>query len=183
MYFTLADLITDIAQNACESTANRVEIEINENDREFRFFVRDNGKGMTELELDKAIDPFVTDGEKHPHRKIGLGLPFFVQTVEQSGGGWDMRSEKGKGTTATAWFDTDNADTPPVGDLAEMFRTSLLFESTDEIIIYRSRNTGSKKPLNYRIRKSELEGTLGDLNDAESAVLLNLYLHSLEGEE
>ena len=183
MHFTLADLITDITQNACESGADLVELEVKQTGGEFRFLVRDNGKGMTEEELNKAVDPFVTDGIKHPHRKIGLGLPFLIQTAIQSGGGWDVKSDKGKGTTATAWFDTGNMDTPPVGDLAGMFRTVLLFEGPDEMIIRRFRETENHDPLDYEISKSELSSALGGLEDAESMILLKRYLQSLEENE
>jgi len=181
MHFTLTDLVADITQNGCESGAKLVELEIQENDREFRFVVRDNGKGMTAEELSRALDPFVTDGIKHPHRKVGLGLPFLIQTAEQSGGGWDIQSEKGKGTTATAWFDTGNVDTPPLGDLPGMFRTILMFDGPDEVVIRRRRN--GEKPLEYEVRKSELVEALGGLEDAGSLAMLGQYLRSQEEEE
>jgi len=177
MHFTLADLVTDITQNACESGAALIELELRAADREFRFIVRDNGKGMTTEELQKVIDPFVTDGIKHPHRKVGLGLPFLIQTAEQSGGGWDIQSEKGKGTTVTAWFDTGNVDMPPVGDVPGMFRTILMFEGPEDILIRRFRQ---QEDENYEVRKSELVEALGGLEDAGSLVLLGEYLRSLE---
>ena len=187
MHFTLADLVTDITQNACESGATLVELEITESGGEFRFLVRDNGKGMTKEEMGRAIDPFVTDGVKHPHRKVGLGLPFLIQTAEQSGGGWDVQSEKGRGTTATAWFDMGNVDTPPVGDLPGMFRTILMFGGPDDVVIRRLRQLGGEgqggSPLDYEIRKSELEEALGGLEDTGSLVLLDQYLRSLEEED
>ena len=175
MHFTLADLVTDITQNAVESGADTVELDVNEDGKEFRFIVKDNGKGMTKEELGRAIDPFVTDGIKHPNRKVGLGLPFLIQTAELSGGGWDIKSEKGKGTTVTAWFDAANVDMPPVGDIPVMFRTILMFESKAEIILRR------KKPSDeYEVRKSELIDALGGLEDTGSLVLLGDYLRSLE---
>ena len=183
MHFTLADLVTDITQNACESGAALVELEITENSKEFRFLVRDNGKGMNNEEMDRAIDPFVTDGIKHPHRKVGLGIPFLIQTTEQSGGGWNAHSEKGKGTTATAWFDTGNVDTPPVGDLPGMFRTILMFEGPEDIVIRRFRQMDGEEPQDYEIRKSELAEALGDLEDAGSLLLLDKYLRSLEEDD
>ena len=94
MHFTLAELVTDITQNACEAGAETVELEIREGGGEFRFLVRDNGKGMSKEELERAVDPFVTDGVKHPNRKVGLGIPFLIQTAEQSGGGWEIMSAK-----------------------------------------------------------------------------------------
>jgi hypothetical protein len=191
MHFTLADLVTDITQNGCESGAKLVELEVTEKapsgktDGEFRFLVRDNGKGMTKEELGRAIDPFVTDGIKHPHRKVGLGLPFLIQTAEQSGGGWDIQSEKGEGTTITAWFDTGNVDMPPVGDLPGMFRTILMFTGPEEIVIRRQRNSEAADvlALDYEMRKSELIEALGDFEDAGALVLLGQYLRSQENEE
>jgi len=183
VHFTLADLVTDITQNGCESGAKLVELEVRETDKEFRFVVRDNGKGMTKEQLAHALDPFVTDGVKHPHRKVGLGLPFLIQTAEQSGGGWDMQSEKGKGTTATAWFDTGNVDTPPVGDLPSMFRSILMFDGPDEIVITRSRHLDGEDPLDYEARKTELIEALGSFEDTGALVLLNQYLRSLEFDE
>jgi anti-sigma regulatory factor (Ser/Thr protein kinase) len=183
MHFTLADLVTDITQNAVEAGADTVELEVSEsaspNGGEFRFLVRDNGKGMTEEELKRAIDPFVTDGIKHPHRKVGLGLPFLIQTAEQSGGNWDIKSEKGKGTMVTAWFDTGNVDIPPTGDIPGMFRTILMFDSKAEIILRRKKPGGDE----YEVRKSELAEALGGLEDAGSLVLLGEYLRSLEESE
>jgi hypothetical protein len=182
VYFSLADLVTDITQNAVEAGASEVDLEVSDGGGEFRFLVRDNGKGMTEDELKRAVDPFVTDGIKHPHRKVGLGLPFLIQTAEQSGGGWDIKSEKGKGTTVTAWFDTGNVDIPPVGDVAGMFRTILMFNSEAEIIIRRKKlQSGAEDE--YEIKKSELAEALGGLEDAGSLVLLGEYLRSLEDSE
>ena len=183
MHFTLTDLVTDITQNGVESGAELVELEVRENvngeGEEFRFTVRDNGKGMSPEELKKAQDPFITDGIKHPHRKVGLGLPFLIQTAEQSGGGWEIKSEKGKGTEVCAWFDTANVDTPPLGDVSGMFRTILLFSGPKEMVIRRS---SEKKGIDYELRKTELAEALGGLDDTESLILLNRYLHSIEEE-
>jgi len=187
LHFTLADLVTDIAQNAAESGAGCIELEIREtrpagsvkSGHEFRFAVTDNGKGMDGEELKRALDPFVTDGIKHPNRKVGLGLPFLIQTAEQSGGGWDIKSEKGRGTTASAWFDAENVDTPPAGDIPGMFRTILLFAGPGEVILRRVIKTGGGD-LEYEVRKSQLVDALGDLEDTGSLVLLDKYLRSLE---
>ena len=108
MHFTLTDLVTDIAQNGVESGASQVELFLSETGeslerssiepssverssgakREFRFTVKDNGRGMSSEEQLLARDPFVSDGIKHPNRKVGLGIPFLIQTAEISGGGF-----------------------------------------------------------------------------------------------
>ena len=176
----------DITQNGIESGADLVELHITEtidssNQKEFRFTVKDNGKGMSSEELKRAQNPFVTDGIKHPHRKVGLGLPFLIQTAETSGGGWNMESEKGVGTEVTAWFDLGNFDTPPLGDIPGMFRTVLLFEGSAEVMIKRLKETADERErIEYEVRKTELLDALGDLGDTQSLVLLDQYLRSLE---
>jgi hypothetical protein len=182
MYFTLSDLVIDITQNAVESGASWVELEIRETDKEFRFILKDNGRGMNKHELEWAIDPFVSDGEKHPHRKVGLGIPFLIQTALQSGGGYDLHSEKGAGTTVTAWFDLTMPDTPPVGDISGMLRTVMLFAGPEEISIRRFRRQGEGE-LSYKTSKSELREALGNLEDATSLILLDRYLKSVEEDE
>jgi len=199
MHFTLMDLLTDIAQNGIESGADLVELEVSETltssgGGEFRFTIKDNGKGMSAAELKLAQDPFITDGVKHPNRKVGLGLPFLIQTAEQSGGGWNIDSEKRPeasdalpkaalcGTTVSAWFDLGNVDTPPIGDIPGTFRTSLLFEGPSEMVIRRSRQAPQGR-FNYEVRKTELVDALGGIEDVQSIVLLDRYLRSLEEDE
>jgi len=193
MHFTLTDLVTDIAQNGAESGAALLMLTVNETGNsaesgsggkgEFRFIVKDNGKGMSPEELKRAQDPFVTDGIKHPHRKVGFGLPFLIQTAEASGGGWNIESRKrgaeaeASGTEVSAWFDMGNVDTPPVGDIPGLFRSVLLFSGPSEIVI---RRTCEAPPLDYELRKTELIDALGDLEDVQSLILLDKYLKSLE---
>jgi len=219
VHFSLTDLAADIAQNGAESGAGTLELEIRETagsgsppKKEFRFIAGDNGKGMTAAELERAMDPFVTDGVKHPGRRVGLGIPFLIQTALQSGGGWRISSVKAggdvtvrsggertdeagstpgaSGTTVEAWFDLANVDTPPVGDIPGLFRTALLFPGPEEIVLRRSRTGGSggsdskgNADLDYEVKKTELiEALGGDLEDASSLVMLGQYLRSLEGD-
>ena len=210
MHFSLTDLAADITQNGAESGASLVELEIRETaaaalPAEFRFVIKDNGKGMSGDVLDRAMDPFVTDGVKHPGRKVGLGIPFLIQTALGSGGGWRISSARpgsetsvrsggnansfgaqgasAPGTTVEAWFDPGNVDTPPVGDIPGLFRTVLLFTGPEEIILRRSRRAEGKADLDYEVKKTELAEALGDLEDVSSLVLLGKYLRSLEGDD
>jgi hypothetical protein len=175
-------LVADITQNGAESGAALMELEIRETlvnaggqTGEFRFIARDNGKGMSAADLDRAVDPFVTDGVKHPGRRVGLGIPFLIQTALQSGGGWKIRSARAGepaavrgsepagageeavgaggavcGTTTEAWFDLANVDTPPLGDIPGLFRSVLLFEGPGEIVLKRSRTGGGAANPNGR---------------------------------
>jgi hypothetical protein len=186
MHFTLTDLVADITQNGAESGSDLVELEVSETgQKEFRFTVKDYGKGMTGEQLKRAQDPFVTDGIKHPHRKVGLGLPFLIQTAEQSGGGWEMESKENCGTTVSAWFDLGNFDTPPVGDIPGMFRTVLMFNGPSEIVIRRAKDAAESggERIDYELRKTELADALGNLEETQSLILLDKYIRSLEEAE
>jgi hypothetical protein len=184
LHYCLSDLVIDIFQNAAESGAALVELDLRETEKglngtpEFRFTVKDNGKGMDGEEVKRAVNPFENAGDKHPSRKLGLGLPFLIQAADQSGGGWSISSDKGKGTTVSAWFDRANVDTPPPGDIPGMFRTVLSFPGPAELRI-QYRREGGEGDLSYEVRKSELEEVLGGFEDAESQILLDQYLRSL----
>jgi hypothetical protein len=179
VHWCLCDLAADIIQNAAESGATAVEVDIAETDAEFRFRVRDDGKGMAPAELARARDPFHTDGIKHPGRRVGLGIPFLIQTAEQSGGGWKIDSAPGAGTTAEAWFDLGDIDAPPVGDVAGLVRTVLLFPGPAETLVRRTRRTAAGS-TEYEVSKSETAEALGGLETAGELALLDRYLRSLE---
>jgi hypothetical protein len=175
---TLSDLAADITKNACESGADTVVLEVMEMGSEFRFSVKDNGRGMSNDEAKRAVNPIAkeNDGEKG---KVGISIPFLIQTVDERAGGWNLNTVKGGGTTVSVWFDTENIETPPPGGIAALFCNVLLFPGPTEIIIRRLRRTG-KDDVRYEIRKTEISNAIGDLSDASSITLLRIYLQSLE---
>ena len=67
------------------------------------FVVRDNGRGMTEAEIEIALERFgqVDGGLARRHEGSGLGLPLARKLAELHGGSLTLQSEKGRGTTAT----------------------------------------------------------------------------------
>ena len=182
MHFTVCDLVLDLVQNATEAHSRIVTVAMDESDNQFRFEVQDDGKGMSPEELQKALDPFHSDGIKHPHRKVGLGLPFLVQTADQCGGGWEITSNKGQGTKVKAWFNLENVDTPPLGDIPGLIRMILLLPGPTELAVKRTLNRRNRQ-AHYEVRKTELQDVLGNLEEAGSQVLLNQYLYSLEKED
>lgn len=177
MHFTLCDLVADIAQNAAESGANEVHATLEQSADWFRFALADNGRGMTDLELAKAKDPFHSDGVKHPGRKVGLGIPFLVQTATVSGGEWSIDSRKGSGTTVRASFDLRNVDTPPLGDVPGLIRTMFLFAGPDEWVVRWIRE-GNEDEEDLELRKTELAEAVGGLESAAALNLLDQFLRS-----
>jgi hypothetical protein len=67
------------------------------------FVVRDNGSGMTEAEIEIALERFgpADGGIAGPHESSSLGLPLARKLAELHGGSLTLQSEKGRGTTAT----------------------------------------------------------------------------------
>jgi len=68
--------------------------------------VRDSGIGMTEREIDKALEPFgqVDSAINRRHPGTGLGLPLTKSMVEVHGGRLEIESQVGQGTMVRALF-------------------------------------------------------------------------------
>jgi hypothetical protein len=178
MHFGLGDYVLDIAQNAVEAGSGTVEIDLDETEEAFRVCIRDDGRGMTAEERERALDPFYTDGTKHARRKVGLGLPFLVQAADQSGGRWAIESAKGAGTKVDFSFPSACVDSPPTGDIPSLIAGLLCLPGTHEMIVRRKGPRGS-----YELRRSEISEAVGGLERASSLALLNDYLHSQEFDE
>lgn len=177
MHRTLGDFLSDLFQNSVEAGARCVDVELKEEGGLFVMRVADDGCGMTEEQMAKARDPFYTDGIKHPGRRVGLGLPFLVQTAEMTGGRFTMESEKGRGTTVEAVFPLGHMDTPPPGDWASTLSQLLALSGDFESRIHRKRDGRS-----YRITRWELKEALGSLEDLEALGLLRDFFLSAEAE-
>jgi hypothetical protein len=180
MHYTLCDMIADLAQNAVEAGSSVIDVSVDERVGALSFRIRDNGKGMNPALLERVKDPFYTDGIKHPSRKVGLGIPFLIQTASETGGSWELTSAEGKGTTVGGTFDTTNIDTPPVGDIPATFAQILTQSGSYEMNISRTRKGSEKDALDYRVSKTELTDALGELETAASLSLLRQYLAGLE---
>lgn len=182
MHYEIADYVLDIAQNARESGARNVSVKIAENPARVVVTVTDDGKGMDGDECAKALDPFYTDGKKHPGRKVGLGLPFLKQAAGQCNGSFSLVSEKGKGTKVEFSFDRRNVDCPPVGDMGALMVSLLSLPGSGQMIIDREKagETDGNPFLSYRLDRDELIGILGDLEHVSSLILLKEYVLSQE---
>jgi hypothetical protein len=108
--------ILDIVQNSIRANAKLIGIEIAERPDENQLIITitDDGAGMSQEQLQRAIDPFYTS---RTTRKVGLGLSLFKQNAEMTGGSFHIESEVGKGTTVTAVFGLNHIDRPVMGDL------------------------------------------------------------------
>jgi anti-sigma regulatory factor (Ser/Thr protein kinase) len=133
----LALHILDIAQNSLEAGAAEIEIEILENLRDDRMIirVRDNGRGMDPKMMAQATDPFFTTRKT---RRVGMGLPLMAAASKAAGGGLEIDSKQGQGTTIIATFRHGHIDRAPLGDI-EATLMALLAGQPNKDIVYRHR--------------------------------------------
>lgn len=177
MHATLCDLITDLVHNSIEAGATETTLKVEETETNLNVAIVDNGKGMNAKTLEKAKDPFYSDGQKHRHRKVGLGLPFLFQTAEMTGGTAAIESEEGIGTTVRFSFDRLNVDLPVFGNFATAATTLMSYGFEGNLRIERSVSGNG-----YAVDKTELTDALGELDDLDSLTLLKQFFETNEEE-
>lgn len=123
--------ILDIVQNSIAADAKNVSIEIAEDTKNDKMTVTvvDDGRGMSEEMLSSVKCPFSTSRKT---RKVGLGIPLLKYAAELTGGGIDIKSAVGKGTTVTAVFGLSNIDRQPLGNIAStVHQLTVMNEAVD----------------------------------------------------
>lgn len=165
----------DLVQNSAEANATEIELTVCEISEVIEFNVKDNGSGMSKETQSKAIDPFYSDGKKHTHRRVGLGLPFLLQTAEATGGRATIESEEDRGTLIRFSANAKHVDLPPFGNFASTAAMMISQPLNGNLRIVRKTETDS-----YTLSRAELEETLGDLTDAQNLILIKTYIESQE---
>ena len=144
--------ILDVAENSISGSAKRIEIRIDEDQEKdvLTIEINDDGKGMDEQMLQKALDPFFTT---RTTRRVGLGLPLLAQAARETDGKIELDSKPGGGTTVKATFCYSHPDRKPMGDIHETIRT--LVTGHPEIdFLYEHKKNGSV----YRFDTREIDG-------------------------
>lgn len=118
--------ILDVAENSVRAGASLIEIRISVQTEEdtLTVIIKDDGCGMSAEQVEKVQDPFYTT---RTTRRVGLGVPFFKQAAESTGGSFSMVSELGTGTVVTAVFGLSNIDRMPLGDISSTIYTLTVF--------------------------------------------------------
>ena len=106
----------DVAQNSITAGATLIEIRVEEDLQkgEMVISITDNGKGMSEEQVRRVVDPFYTT---RTTRKVGLGVPLFKMEAEMTGGDFSIQSQLGEGTQVRARFITSHVDMIPLGNI------------------------------------------------------------------
>jgi signal transduction histidine kinase len=117
--------ILDIVENSIAAMAKRIEIRIEEDQARdlVAIEIKDDGKGMDEQTVKKALDPFYTT---RTTRRVGLGLSLLAQAAEDSEGTFDLISSPGKGTTVNATFRLSHPDCKPMGDIGQTIQVLVM---------------------------------------------------------
>lgn len=148
--------ILDITENSVKAGATLTEITIDETDEKIVLTIKDDGCGMEPEMVKSVIDPFCTT---RTTRKVGLGIPLLKMAAEQTGGGIEIKSQKGEnhGTTVKAQFFKNHIDFTPLGDIVSTV-TTLIQGHPDTDFLFTHKKGGEQVVLDTRELRNVLEG-------------------------
>ena len=155
--------VYDLMENSIAAKASLIELTIIDSlkDNIYSFMIKDNGKGMSQDFLAKVTDPWTTT---RTTRKVGIGLSLIKMNTELCGGGMNIESEVGKGTTLGFWFQHDHIDRAPMGDLAGTI-VMLCAQHEDIHYIYRHITDEGEYTFDTDEVKEALDGmSMNDIN-------------------
>lgn len=102
---TLVNLIFNAA-DAIPESGGKIVLRTRKSGDMMEIQVQDSGSGISAEDLEKVFDPFFTT--KDPGKGTGLGLAVCLGLVESLGGGIDVSSVEGQGTTVTVALPIEN---------------------------------------------------------------------------
>jgi hypothetical protein len=144
--------ILDIVENSLQAGATLVEISLSIEKDRLDLTVKDNGRGMSEQELQKARDAFFSTKGK----RWGLGIPLLAQSAQEAEGALQIHSQVGKGTTLRLHYRLSHPDAKPLGNLGCTMMT-LLAGHPDVDFLLRLSHPGGTYTLDTReLRKAGL---------------------------
>jgi len=164
--------ILDIAENSIRAQARKIRISIQDDQAAglLTIEIEDDGQGMDEKMLHRAVDPFTTTRST---RKVGLGLPLLAESARQSGGDLTIRSSPGQGTLVKVVFHHSSIDMKPLGDMINTLMT-LVIGSPHIDFLYSHSKGDQNFSLDTAELKNQLEGT--PLHDPDVIMMIRQYL-------
>ncbi|RLQ87521.1 ATP-binding protein [Notoacmeibacter ruber] len=114
---SVQQILINLLSNAVKFTPSggRVEVELNDDGRNFTMTVRDTGIGIAEEDLPRLGKPFVQledSSLSRQHEGAGLGLSLVRGLAELQGGMMRIHSRVGEGTTVTVSIPNRGVDEP-----------------------------------------------------------------------
>ena len=150
--------VMDVAQNSVRAEASLIKIIVEESDKDdfLNISIEDNGCGMTEEQVSQVIDPFFTT---RTTRKVGLGIPLFKLSAEQTGGSFDIKSKAGEGTLTKASYKKSHVDMTPLGDINSTVEILIRCNPEIDFVFTHGTDSGS-----FTLDTRELKEVLGDVS-------------------
>ncbi|MCL2638297.1 MAG: ATP-binding protein [Oscillospiraceae bacterium] len=160
--------ILDIAQNSVKAQAKLIElaVEVDTAADTLTVLIKDDGCGMSAEQLERVTDPFFTTRDT---RSVGLGVPFYKDAAESTGGSFEITSELGVGTQVTAVFGLSHIDRAPLGDINATVEM-LVFYNTHIDFNYRYKVDDAEFTLDTQEIKELLEGAPIDAPDVKAFI-------------
>lgn len=149
--------ILDIAENSVAAGADQIEIRITEDSKKDLLSVEvfDNGRGMDEKTLKKALDPFFTTKTV---RRFGFGLSLLSEAAKSANGTFSLESKKGEGTRIKADFQHSHIDRKPMGDMGQTIITLIMgYPEIDFLYVH------NKDSREYCLDTKEIKAQIGDV--------------------
>lgn len=167
--------ILDVAENSVRAGADLIEIRVSVKPDEdtLTVIIKDDGCGMSPEQVAKVQDPFFTT---RTTRKVGLGVPFFKQAAESTGGNFQIESEKNKGTVVTAVFGLSHIDRMPLGDISSAIYTLVVFNETVDFLYTYTYGTAC-----FTLDTREMREMLGEgisFSEKEVSAFIREYLET-----
>jgi anti-sigma regulatory factor (Ser/Thr protein kinase) len=164
--------ILDIIENSIDAGARNIEIQIREDSKQdlLSIEIADDGKGMDEATLKKALDPFFTTKTV---RKVGLGLSLFRESAREANGDLEIQSKVGQGTRLRATFQRSHIDRRPLGDMRKTVMT-LIIGHPETRFKYVHEQDGRKFELDTKKLADK-----NDLSSMSAIELMNLIKRSM----
>lgn len=112
--------IMDIVENSVRAGARHIAVRlVDRADHMLVIEIEDDGKGMDEITLKNAANPFYTTKN---NKKYGLGLSLLSQACEDAGGSLQIERGNSMGIKVIASFKKDHVDIKPTGDIEKTLR-------------------------------------------------------------
>ncbi len=165
--------ILDIVMNSIKAKAAQIQLFIEDSIKNnmLKIIIKDDGIGMTEEMAKLVTDPFYTT---RTTRKVGLGLPMLKESCERCNGFLKIESELGEGTTVNCFFERDNIDRAPLGNMGDTIMT--IINSLDNCEFLYSHITDEG---NFEISTSYMKEVLetDDLRDNVTLLWIRDYVN------
>ena len=165
--------ILDIVMNSIKADASQVEINIEDSikNNRLKITITDNGRGMSEDVINRVTNPFYTT---RTTRKVGLGIPMLKEACERCNGYLRIKSQIGVGTKVFCYFERDNIDRAPLGNMGQTIMAIINSGNNFELIYIHKTDIG-EFIFDTREIKKMLEGI--DINDAGVLLWIKEYIN------